>query len=98
MAGLRSGPVWGLQPVRRRTGAAVGRTVGVWKECWRWGGVGAAQMAVADLVNNLGGRNHQKVVEAAEELGAMVSIKDLGPDKAGAQLTRLTLSVLVVVV
>ena len=41
-------------------------------------------MAVADLVNNLGDKDHQKVVEAAEELGAMVSIKDLGPDKAGA--------------
>lgn len=41
-------------------------------------------MSVADLVANLGDKSDWKVLQAAENLGAMVSIKDLGPKQAGA--------------
>ena len=41
-------------------------------------------MSVADLVANLSDKTQWKVLQAAEELGAMVSIKELGPEKAGA--------------
>ena len=44
-------------------------------------------MSVADMVANLGEKTEWKVLQAAEDLGAMVSIKDVGPEKAGASET-----------
>eukprot|EP01043_Picozoa_sp_COSAG02_P021585 COSAG02_NODE_1100_length_14582_cov_130.690672_5_plen_56_part_00 len=44
-------------------------------------------MSVADMVANLGEKAEWKVLQAAEDLGAMVSIKDVGPEKAGASET-----------
>ena len=44
-------------------------------------------MSVADMVANLGEKTEWKVLQAAEDLGAMVSIKDVGPEQAGASET-----------
>lgn len=40
--------------------------------------------AVDDLVAKLGNKSQAKALEAAQELGALVSGKELGPKKAGA--------------
>ena len=46
--------------------------------------------AVDDLVAKLGNKDKAKSLEAALELGALVSVKDLGPKKAGAAARRIS--------